>query len=97
MTHDVRAREVIANAFDDDDVEGQWGVAQDILTALTAAGLRVVPAEPSEADVERVAKAIWSADTPEPWENLSKGDRSDFLLEARAAIRAFLATAEADE
>ena len=58
---------------------------------FTPAGLRVVAAEPSEADVGRAARAICgSIDGLGPWEYLSERGRYDFRREARAALAAFL-------
>ena len=61
------------------------------VAALTRAGLRVVPAEPSDADVERVARALgvyhYGADT----------DWQYHAPQARAALRAFLAQGGGDE
>ena len=81
-------------------------IADAILTALTAAGLRVVSAEPSDEDVERVARALgalfYSAySDPKIWtEDLelfrtrdamnSGGPTYNLFATARAAIRAFL-------
>jgi hypothetical protein len=92
MTHDERARAALTDAINEHfnavDYDGTHPIVEDILTALTAAGLRVVPSEPSEADVERVARALceeadFDADTD--W------SLPGFQRSARAAIRAFLA------
>ncbi|NBW15570.1 MAG: hypothetical protein EBR82_47050 [Caulobacteraceae bacterium] len=111
MTHDPRAREVIALArvwtphifcgLEDnegrdlpdlqyDNLPPDWQqrmreMASDGLHALHRAGLRVVSAEPSEADVERVARAI-----DDTYNLLIGGDISNLNQVARAAIRAFL-------
>jgi len=127
MTHDDKAREVIALArvwtphvfcgLEDnegrdlpdlqyDNLTPDWQqrmreMASDGLHALTRAGLRVVAAEPSEADVERVAvfarlakarayakidhRPITSHEEDEMWRTT-----------ARAAIAAFLAQGGGD-
>jgi len=70
---------------------------EDILTALTAAGLRVIAAEPSDEDVERVARGIFAhewkvsvaeieAQHPHEWKSM----RDYWTAHARAALRAFL-------
>lgn len=77
-------------------------MASDGLHALTRAGLRVVPAEPSDKDVERVARASW--DEREKlangyklngnvwWDDadVPQNMRDTYRLVARAAIAAFL-------
>jgi hypothetical protein len=84
MTHDPRALELIASVRDDDDDAMALAYAHDALDALTTAGLRVVSAGPTEADVARVARALADElDGRAP-------EHRDYLL-ARAAIRAFLA------
>jgi len=91
MTHDPRAREVIFQALTDRNTAGRAlfaniaaPFADAILTALTAAGLRVVSAEPSDKDVERVARAISGLGEDSPV-------RSALATQwARAALRAFL-------
>jgi len=115
MTHDPRAREVADNlalavgnaccylTTEPDvylELRKATGDAIDVLRGR--AGLRVVPAKPSEADVERVAKASW-----DEREKLAKGYllngnvwwddadvpqnmRDTYRLVARAAIAAFL-------
>ena len=79
VKHDPRAREVIASQMDG----APQAYTNAILTALTAAGLRVVSAEPSDEDVERVARAL-----ADELDGRAPKHR-DYLL-ARAALRAFL-------
>jgi hypothetical protein len=96
MTHDARAREVIADSLTSimDDEPG-WrteAIAEVLLGNLSRAGLRVVPSEPSDKDVERVARALCEE---------ADFDREDWRLpgfqrSARAAIRAFLAQGDDD-
>ena len=84
------AREVLADLLLADEMadiinpdnRSDYEKADAILTALATAGLRVVAAEPSEADVERVANAI-------ALEYFHK-DVVEWDPVARAAIRAFL-------
>jgi len=88
MTHDPRALELIAGVRDDDDDAMALAYAHDALDALTAAGLRIVPVEPSDEDVERAADAIWRG-YRENYAFILRG-RGDAQILARAAIRAFL-------
>ena len=92
MTHDSRALELIASVRDDDDDAMALAYAHDALDALTAAGLRVVPVEPSEADVERVAIAVGDTYLGQPsiFFMVSDALRERLRSSARAAIRAFL-------
>jgi hypothetical protein len=88
MTHDPKARtEISLGLFYADGVpyERCDEIAGSILIALTAAGLRVVPVEPTEEDVERVVRAILYTAICDADGNV---ENRDFVV--RAAIRAFL-------
>ena len=103
MTHDARARTEISLGLHYADVDADRcnGIANGILIALSSAGLRVVSAEPSEADVERVAvfarlakaRAYAKIDhrpiTPHEEDEM-------WRTTARAAIAAFLAQGGGD-
>ena len=94
MTHDPRAREVIAaelKACFPHEASGFDDEASAILTALTAAGLRVVPAEQSDEDVERVARGLClGMFDPDERDDLGVIRWTRYADSARAAIRAFL-------
>jgi len=79
--------------------QGLRAAAIELEAAIEREGrLRVVPVEPSEADVERVARAIFAhewqvsvaeieAQHPHEWKSM----RDYWTAHARAALRAFLA------
>jgi len=93
---DVSRKALFPDDFDGATTAECYEDADIILTALARSGLRVVPAEPSEADVERVAvfarlakaRAYAKIDhrpiTPHEEDEM-------WRTTARAAIRAFLA------
>jgi hypothetical protein len=99
MTHDPRARSALTDAINEHfnavDYDGTHPIVEDILTALTAAGLRVVPVEPSEADVERATLAVInlvrSHYASPPLKYVPNDQRAQEIeREVRAALRAFL-------
>ncbi|NBW17016.1 MAG: hypothetical protein EBR82_54475 [Caulobacteraceae bacterium] len=116
MTHDPKAREVadnlalaVGNACCYLTTEPEvylelrkaTGDAIDVLRGRGSSGLRVVGAEPSEADVERVARAICDSTLYEGYNEEVKANR--FIMQrtywqscARAALRAFLAQGGGD-
>jgi hypothetical protein len=101
----MTAREVIANCaraeLDHLPMPQCKALADDILAALSAAGLRVVPVEPTEAMVERAALAICASQNPDLPVSTGHGfhtmrdqhqDRQ--RLAACAAIRSYTAAQE---
>ncbi len=104
MTDDptARAREALRAAinehFNATDYGGADEIASDFLLVFAEHGVGFIDTrthvaiarEPSEADVERVARAIYTTGMPDVWDDLSEGSRDDFREEARAAIAALV-------
>lgn len=74
-------------------LSGLAAYAQLIAEWLSLNGLVVIPARPSEEEVERVAAAIFDSDFPAKdgcvsWNEASEGSREMYLDTARAACAA---------
>jgi len=108
MTHDALFLP-FAREFVTEQARGEWtdldieedtqALAKAIPTWITRAGLRVVSAEPSEADVERARKAVTAAYYAY-WKMPQihfEGDDELREAQARAALRAFLAQGGGDD
>jgi len=101
MSASNKARDVIAEALskcpfrvDNDEVLAGY-TAGSIIAAITAAGLRVVPAEPDAETLERVAEAMAAREHGcNVWRSMSLDMRDYWRADARAAYAEMVAGGE---